>query len=156
MRELVPGVDLDRLLLAIAAVETESGRNNWPRVEKAYLPAGESFTVQGHVITGTGVYFNAVSKPRFDKWGLASAASWGWWQILYHTAAQVGFMGAPPELMDATRCQPFVEKRLQQIAASGAKTVRDFADGWNSGSWRDKNDVPGYTAKVIAAYGAEV
>lgn len=149
---LVPGVDLEALLHAIARVETQGGRNNWPRVEVSYMPVGERFTVQGRILVGTGRNFNAVVSPRWDRWGLASAASWGPWQILYHTAADMKYTGAPYDLMAPGVCEPFVILRLQRIAATGAKTVRDFADGWNSGSWRDANLVPEYTAKVVAAY----
>jgi hypothetical protein len=153
--ELVPGVDCDRLLRAIARVETNGGRNNWPRVEVSYIPAGLSFTVQGHVLTGTGRNVNAVVAPRWAKWGLGTAASWGWWQILYHTAADMGFLGMPHELFDPGTSEPFVTMRLRKIAKGGAATVRDFADAWNSGSWRDANLVKDYTDKVEAAYAAD-
>ena len=149
---LAPGVETNLLLSAIARVETEGGRNNWPRLEKSYIPAGQEFTVQGHLISGTGRNVNTIVRQRWEKWGLASAASWGWWQILYHTAADLGFGDAPPELMYPGICEPYVVKRLEKIAATGAKTVRDFADSWNSGSWRDANLVPEYTAKIEAAY----
>lgn len=154
--ELVPGVDTDRLLRAIAKIETSGGRNNWPRVEVSYIPAGLAFTVQGRILTGTGKNVNAVAAPRWAKWGLGSAASWGWWQILYHTAADMGYLGAPHELMTPGVCEIYVVARLRKIAKSGAETVRDFADAWNSGSWRDANLVPEYTQKVEAAYAADV
>jgi len=150
--ELVPGVDCDKLLRAIATVETNGGRNNWPRLEVSYIPAGLAFTVQGHTLIGTGKNCNSITAPRWAKWGLGTAASWSWWQILYHTAADLGFEGPPNDLMDPGRCEPFVVGRLRKIAMSGAATVRDFADAWNSGSWRDANLVPEYTAAVEAAY----
>lgn len=149
---LVSGVDADVLLRAIARVETNGGRNNWPRVEVSYIPKGLAFTVQGHVLTGTGTNVNAVVAPRWAKWGLGTAASWGWWQILYHTAADMGYPGPPHELMDSGTCEPYVVAHLRKIAMTGATTVRDFADAWNSGSWRDANLVKPYTDAVEAAY----
>jgi len=146
--DLVPGVSADVLLRAIASVETNGGRNNWPRLEVSYIPAGLAFTVQGHVLTGTGRNCNAVTAPRWAKWGLGTAASWGWWQILYHTAADLGYQGAPCELMNPGTCETYVVARLRKIAMTGAQTVRDFADAWNSGSWRDANLVPEYTSAV--------
>jgi hypothetical protein len=150
--ELVPGVDCDVLLRAIAIVETNGGVNNWPRIEASFIPSGKAFTVQGHVIVGTGRNVNAVVTPRWAQWGLASAASWGWWQILYHTAADMGYAGPPHELHDPATCEPYVVNRLRRIAMTGATTVRDFADAWNSGTWKDANLVPDYTAAVEAAY----
>jgi hypothetical protein len=150
--ELCPGVDCDKLLVAIASVETNGGRDNWPRVEAAYIPRGLSFTVQGHVITGSGACCNAITWPRWQRWGLGSAASWGWWQVLYQTAADLGYDGAPEDLMEPGVCEPFVVARLRKIATRGAKTVRDFADAWNSGTFTDDNTVPDYTAAVEAAY----
>jgi len=154
--DLVPGVDTDALLRAVAVVETQGGRNNWPRVEKSYIPAGQTFTVQGHLISGTGSNVNAIVRPRWERWGLGSAASWGWWQILYHTAADMGYLGPPHDLFASGVSEPFVVARLRKIAMTGAKTVRDFADAWNSGNWRDQNDVPEYTKAVALAYEREI
>lgn len=153
--ELVPGVDCDRLLRALASVETGGGRNNWPRVEASYIPGGLTFTCQGRLISGTGKNVNSIVASRWQKWGLATAASWGWWQILYHTAADLGFSGPPQELMDSGTCEPYVVARLRKLADAGCSSVRDFADGWNSGNWRDANRVKEYTDLVEAAYGKD-
>lgn len=149
---LAPGVDTDLLLAAISRVETEGGRNNWPRVEVSFIPAGETFTVQGHTLIGTGRSVNGIVLARFQKWGLGSAASWGWWQILFHTAADLGYAGPPHELHDPAISEPYVVGRLRKAAMRGAATVRDFADEWNSGFFRDANTVPDYTAAVEAEY----
>lgn len=143
---------MDRVLGAIARVESNSGVNNYPRFERSFAPKGMSWTIQGHVITGTGTNFTLVAQPRWAKWGLASACSFGPWQILYHTAADRGFTGAPWELWDQSR--PWVEKELRRQFAKGADTIRKIADAWNSGSFTDAN-VPGdYVAAVTKAFKA--
>lgn len=153
---LAPGIDTDRLLLAIESVESRSGVNNLPRLEKAFMPAGLVITAQGREVVGTGVYFGDQMKqiwaflPKPEQIG--ACCSWSPWQIMYPTAWGVGFRGRPSDLHLPGTAEPYVVRRLQKIAATGAKTVRDFADAWNSGSWRDANDVPQYCAEVKAAY----
>jgi len=151
---LTPNVDADKLLRAIAAVETSGGKNNWPRVEAAWVPKGLAFTVQGHIVTGTGTAMSPIASLRWAKWGLGSAASWGWWQILYHTAADLGHTGAPHELFDPGVSEIWVYKRLKQIAGKGATTVEQFADAWNSGNFKDAIIPTKYIADVKAFYEA--
>lgn len=154
--ELVPGVSLERLLHAIARVETSGGMNNWPRIEVAYLPKGATFTVQGRVITGTGTAFSAEASRRYfglpEESRLGSAASWSPWQILYHTAVEQGFDGLPHKLHDPLVAEPFVKRRLTKIALRGAVKVEHFADAWNSGSFRDSIIPAKYIADVVRAY----
>lgn len=153
--ELVPGVDCDRLLRAIASVETNGGVDNVARYEAAYIPRGMAFTIQGHTVTGSGACCNAITWARWQKWGIRSAASYGWWQILYQTAADLGYQGPPQDLMEPGICEPFVVAYLKKKAIQGARTVRDFADAWNSGTFTDENTVPEYTKAVEAAYSKE-
>jgi hypothetical protein len=150
--ELVPGIDLDRLLRAIAVVETAGGRNNVPRFEVSYMPAGWAAEVQGRLLVGTGRNFSPIARARWDKWGVWTSASLGPWQILYHTAANLSYLGAPWYLVEPGTSEQYVVGRLRSIARGGATTIRQFADAWNSGSWRDANEVPAYTAAVEAAY----
>jgi hypothetical protein len=151
---LTPDVDGDKLLRAIAAVETSGGKNNWPRLETAWIPKGLAFTVQGHLVTGTGTSMSPIASLRWQKWGLESAASWGWWQILYHTAADLGFTGAPHELFDPSVSELWVWKRLKSIAYKGGTTVEQFADAWNSGNFKDTIIPTQYIANVKGFYEA--
>lgn len=128
--------DFKMLLLAIGRKETSGGVNNCPRFEPAYIPKGMAFTVQGHLITGTGTLVNDIVKERWDKYGLASAASYGPWQILYHTAADMGFHDAPWVLWAPEESQPWVEKQLRRLFIKGATTVEAMARGWNGGNPR--------------------
>jgi hypothetical protein len=150
--ELVPGVDSSRLLRALCLVETDGGRNNCANHEPAYMPAGERFTIEGRIVTGTGKYFNELARSRWQKFGLPTSASWGPWQILYHTAANLGFTGLPWDLYAFGTSEPYVKAQLLKIAANGAASIGDFADAWNSGTFRDDNRVPDYRAKVEKAY----
>jgi len=140
--------DLATVLKAIAQVET--GGNSYPRFERSFAPAGQSFTVQGHIITGTGTNFTSVAAKRWAVYGMASACSFGPWQILYHTAADHGFAGQPSDLWFGS--QPIVESRMTALFHKGANTIAKLADAWNSGSFTDAN-VPGdYIAKVVQAF----
>lgn len=143
-------IDIERLLRAIAAVESSGGANNYPRFERAYAPAGFTATIQGHTVKGTGRAWNHIVAKRWAEWGMASACSWGPWQILYHTAADLGYDGSPVDLW--TFSEPWVRKRLDKIMRKGAATVEEIADAWNSGTHTDSITVPEYRAKVLAAY----
>jgi hypothetical protein len=156
---MAPGVlitDLERILRTIAAVESSGGRNNWPRLEPAYIPEGLEFTVQGRIVRGTGKLVNQVVRRRWDRWGLESAASWSPWQILYHTAADLGYEGMPHRLHDPDIARPWVERLVARIIARGATTPEQIADAWNSGTHKD-NIVPHeYIEKFMKAWRGEV
>ena len=145
-------IELDPLLTAIAHVETSSGRNNWPRIERSYLPLGSRWTVQGHIIEGTGANVNEIVRERLQRWGMASAASWGPWQILYHTAADRGYTGPPSGLHEAEVSMTWVIRQLQLIMRRGADTVSQIADAWNSGTHRDHIVPHHYMAQLVRAY----
>ena len=152
-----PGISGSLLLEAIAHVETNGGRANWPRLEAGYIPKGLAITAQGRVISGTGACVNQVVRQRWQRWAPDSwgtAASWGPWQILYHTAADLGFAGAPWELWTDAASRPWVMKRLEVIGRQGAATVEQFADAWNSGDFRDDRVPAVYIRSVAAAYKA--
>lgn len=148
----MPPVDIPRLLHAIAQVETSGGRNNWPRLEVAYMPTGQRYTVQGRLLTGTGTAWNAIVAARWGVWGLASAASWGPWQVLFHTAADRGYDGPPWDLMDTAISEIWVRRHLAYLQRRGAQTVEEFADAYNSGTHRDRIIPHAYIADVVAAY----
>lgn len=152
--EAPPPLDGDRLLDAIAAIETSGGANNWPRLEVSYMPLGYTLTVQGRLVTGTGVNFNAVVRPRWRKWGASTASSWSSWQILAHTAMDLGYAGDPRDLWHDEIALPFVVKRLIAIRdRQGAVTLSEFADAWNSGNCRDDRVPHEYVKAVLHAYG---
>jgi hypothetical protein len=144
--------DINAVMRAIAAVETNSGANSYPRFERSFAPVGDMFTVQGRLIQGTGMNFTAVARGRWDKWGMASACSYGPWQILYHTAADRGFLGAPWELWEPSTSWEYATKEVRRQFVKGATTIQKLADAWNSGSFQDSN-VPGdYITAVTKAF----
>jgi hypothetical protein len=69
---------------------------------------------------------------------MSSACSFSAWQILYHTAADLGYRRAPWLLWENEIAIVYVVKRLNAIAGYGATEVAHFADAWNSGSHRDR------------------
>lgn len=150
---LPPTVDRQILMDAIAAQETAGGVNNCPRFEVSYMPTGFACTVQGRILRGTGANWNPIVQARWEKWGLASAASYGAHQVLYHTAADLGFDKHPALLwVEPDTCRQAVIARLNQIAAKGAQTVEQFADAWNSGSFRDRFEPKDYMRELRAHY----
>lgn len=149
-RELAPEVALERFLSAVRRVETSGGV--WPRVERAFMPAGVSRWVQGRRIVGTGRAWNALVESRWAEWDLASAASYGPWQILYHTAADLGYSDAPWFLSDPRVCRFWAISLVARHVARGARTVEELADAWNSGSHRDSFVPTEYVSAVSLAY----
>jgi hypothetical protein len=145
------------LLLAIRRVESADGRDCVPRVEPAYLPKGFVCYCQHGVVRGTGACFTSVAEARWHRWQkgdqhVGTAASWGPWHILYHTAADLGFAGAPHELSDRNRSLDYVRRFLHRATTRGARTVAEFADAYNSGSHRDQIVPASYIERVEDAY----
>lgn len=149
-------MDYDALLHALSKVESDAGRNNWPRVEVSYLPKGYTSTCQGKLLLGTGKNFNDIVENRWYstkiEHRLGTAASWGPWQILYHTAADCGFGGLPYELHSKETSLPWVRRRLDGIYTSGARTVEDFARAWNGGNMHATYVAPAYILSVVRHY----
>ena len=153
----VGAIDVDfepeALLDAISVVESGGGYNNHPRFEISYAPEGEQFTVQGRLFKGTGRNFNNVVRERWKKWGMRSACSYGPYQLMYHTAADLGFNGPPELLTNESVSVIWARKLMERIVARGARTVDEVADAWNSGSHRDGFVPTDYINKVRRAYG---
>ncbi len=148
------------LLHAIAMLETSGGRNNYPRIERSYMPEGYAVTIQGRIVTGTGTNFRNAVPKRWDYWlhpdrqlHLAASASWGVLQLMYHTAADRGFKGPPLDLAAPKVCLEYGEKQLVWLARyRGCVTPRDFLDAWNTGSPRDKNVPTRYIDEGLEHY----
>jgi hypothetical protein len=150
---------LPNLLLAIAAVESNGGLNNYPRVEPAYIPKGFTFTIQGKLVSGTGTCVNDVVRPRWRKWGLCSACSYSSWQILYHTAADMGFEGDPRDLWKDIVARPYVYAKINKVIepmpvdVDELEAVRLVGRIWNGGN--AQAIVPSsYLTKLCDAYTA--
>ena len=144
-------VDLELLLAAIAEVETQSGRNNCARYEPAYMPRGQAFTIQGRLVKGTGTAFNAIVSKRWEEWGLASAASWGPWQVLWHSAADRGYPGEPWALTSESVSKPWVKKHLLWLADRVTLDYAKLARAWNGGPGAKPPVADEYVIKIAHA-----
>lgn len=147
------GLDAGALLDAIRYVETAGG--NWPRLEPAWMPEGAVVWAQGRRVVGTGRQLTEIALARWHQWGPQAAASWGPWQLLYHTAADLGYDWPPFLLHDEDVSYRWVLKRLAQITERGAATLEEIADAWNSGTHRDGIVPETYIQKVRDAYQRE-
>lgn len=143
------GIDVERLLRAIRQVET-SGAPTGLRFEPAYMPRGYRLPLQGRELVGTGRSMSAVAEQRWVRWGPWSSASYGPWQILYHTAADLGYTDHPCDLLHAS--ESWVCALLRRIARQGARTLAEIGDAWNSGNFRDQNVPTEYIARLTRAY----
>lgn len=139
------GIQPEAILLALADVESSGGTNNVPKHEPAYDYGGYYWKRAPHV------------RAEVRRWGAFAACSYSSWQILHILACEVGYDGDPVALRDDGAAIPWVVKALNlRIFDKGALTVRDVGDGWNSGSFKDTNMVPEYTAKLERAYDSHV
>jgi len=145
-------MDEERLLATIAMVESASGRNNLPRLEASFLPRGQNLTMQGRYIQGTGRWVDDRLMAKFEKYGPATACSFGPWQLMYATALTLGYDGPPWMLWDPDVSEPYARKLLRRIIASGADTPEKVADAWNSGTWKDGYRPSAYIRKFMAAW----
>lgn len=148
-------IDLLKVQRAIEVIESNSGTNSYPRYERSYVPKGLRLTVQGRIIEGTGGNVNAIVKERWEKWGMASACSYGPAQILYHTCADLGYMNHPAMLWaDPALHDHYVQLQLKRIVNRGAKSIDQIADSWNSGNHLDSIIPTLYMDAVRAAFDA--
>jgi hypothetical protein len=153
---------LAKFLDTIAAIESKRGENNVPRFEPAYMPKGFIITVQGRQLIGTGAVFNDVVEKRWKAFApnsICTAASYGSWQIMYHTAADRGFTGHPCELWIDANSRPWVVKEVdrlwKELSRKGSASVLRIARAWNGGlGGADAKYTEGYGEKFAAAWKA--
>lgn len=135
-------IDGARLLWAIAGVESSFGANCKPRVEPAYSYGGKY----------------SAKLPQADllhEFGCDAACSYGPWQIMLCNA--YGYK--PTELaMDLDKACVATVGFIRRwcINTQQCKTLRDFADAYNSGSPRDSIVPEKYIEKVRNYYFTEV
>ena len=140
------------LLAAIAEVESSGGVNNYPNFEPYWVPEGTSFTIEGRIQKGRHPSSNSIVRLRYEKYGMASGCSFSSWQILYHTAADMGYVGVPWDLWNDHFAINWVVKLLNRIQEAGADTLAEVADAYNSGTHKDRIVPKHYIAKIDAAY----
>lgn len=133
-------IDGRKLLHALARQESTSGRDGGhARVEKAYQPGGGLH--RRHVV------------ELFAAYGDAAVASWSSWQIMYPTAWELGMRGQPWDLWDDGEAGKWVVRFIERRAfRKGARTVREVADAYNSGTHRDAFQPKRYMDRVERFY----
>lgn len=155
--ELPSNVDNVKLLTAMAMVESDGGRNLQPNFERAFYKGGHYWNTH---LTELRAKWKSRADPKMRTWsGRAMACSWGPWQILYVTAEELGYWGPPWALTDADVCltwairlinkrlAPKLPARLEEL-----QIVSKIADGYNSGSFRDRYVPHDYIDKVLKYY----
>lgn len=127
-----------RLLGALAEVESSFGLEAVPRHEKLY--------------DILGIYWN---RELWRKWGSLSACSYSSFQIMYPVCIEMGMdPNVPPwHLMDDESAMPWVLEYInKRIIVSGCTRIEDFADTYNSGTFKDQNIPFDYISKFTTAY----
>lgn len=155
--QLPPEVNRPRLLAALAMVESNGGRNLQPNFEPSFYKGGYYWNPHLNYLRAK---WGARSDPRMRQWSKqAMACSWGPWQILYVTAEELGYKGPPWALTDPSTCLGWAIKLINKRLASklaGPLTemgvVERIADGYNSGSFRDKFVPHSYIKKILGYY----
>jgi hypothetical protein len=147
-------IDSDRLLRAIKRQETSNCDGGGVRFEPSWMPKGVRMAVQGRIIVGAGKNYDrsTVAQSRWQHYGVWSCASYGPWQLLFHTIADLGYADHPCHLNDGAISLWWATKLLQRIADKGAHSVRDFADAWNTGNCADLIHNKEYEDNIIRYY----
>lgn len=136
--KLAPWMDGEICLKALATVESSYGIYNIPRHEKAY---------------DLGGIYSKSYKPLLIKYGAMAACSWSSFQIMYPVAYELGFQGDPIELQnDELAIMWVMEYIRKRILDKGCSRLQDFADAYNSGTFRDKLIPEDYITKFMKAY----
>ena len=124
---LPPGLDGAQMLWAFAGRESSFGLRCVFLHEKAYCYGGKYYAA------------DKVLRDLTDSWGCWSHASYGPWQILFANAYRLDPMIDPIHLMtDASACVKITVAQFNRIIDSQKPPgLREIADAWNSGNWRD-------------------
>lgn len=124
------------LLAALAEAESWFGVYNIPKYEPAYDSGGRYF-----------------DHKLWMKWGSWAACSYSSWQIMYPVAIELGFDGRPQDLWDDETAIHWVMEYIdRRILKRGCNTVEQFADAYNSGSFKDRNVPELYIEKFVGHY----
>lgn len=132
----VSWADAASLLAAIAEVESSFGLYNLPKHEKIFDYGGK--------------YFN---RDLWEDWGAWAACSYSSFQIMFPVACELGFRGSPEDLWNDDVAILWVLELIdRRILSKGAKTIEQFGDAYNSGSFTDSIVPMDYISKFVKAY----
>lgn len=125
-----------RVLAAIAEVESSFGHFSLPRHEKSFDVGGPYF-----------------KKDLWTAWGSWAACSYSSFQIMFPVAVELGYRGSPTTLWDdEVAIHWVIEYIRKRILDRGCDNLHDFADAYNSGSFRDAFVPQSYIAKFLSSY----
>jgi len=135
-----PAIDGAACLWGLFNCERYTADNPDPRIEPSYAPGGYYYDHSPDV------------RERWAQYDHDSACSYSNWQILFNTACELGYEGAPQDLDEDDIALPFVVQYIQRRALNaGAIQPEQIARCYNSGSINGQ-PVPGYVDKFMAAY----
>jgi hypothetical protein len=131
------GIAGAQLLWALAGNESSFGVRCGPRHEGAYCRGGK--------------YFDPALT---SLWGCLAHCSYGPWQVMYPNISR----GGNVDPLDAARRPEITANAavrfLNEIifGREKAATIKQVADAYNSGDWRDDNKPEGYIAELVKNY----
>jgi hypothetical protein len=149
-------VDRERLLGALAVVESAGGRNWQPNFEPAFWRDGR--------------YWNAHLAELQNRWGQgadpemrpwcekAVACSWGPWQVLYVVAEELGYDGPPWGLTAPAVCLEYAIRLINRriapkvLADTPHGIVVQVAGRYNAGGNWQSPVAAAYIKKVLRWY----
>lgn len=136
LTQKAPWINGTAALAALAENESRYGQFNIPKHERAYDFSGK--------------YFQPDLWRKFGSW---SACSYSSWQLMYPVAVELGFAGRPQDLACDEIAIYWVMKYIdQRIIQKGCQTLEQFADAYNSGSFRDQIIPEKYIKDFLTSY----
>jgi len=130
-------INKKKLLWTLAGIESSFGKNVNYRYEKAFDIGGK--------------YYNEKIKRLKNKYGKGACCSNGVWQLLFITANELGYKGLPRNLIFPEIQIKYVIRFINQ-RLKGFNDLIEFADGYNSGNYKDENKPKEYIKKFIKIY----
>ncbi|MFT5207392.1 MAG: hypothetical protein ACI9CF_001144 [Candidatus Omnitrophota bacterium] len=93
---------------------------------------------------------NSLFKAAEDKYGAqAISSSYGPWQIMYTTAVQYGYSGAPEDLSHPATSLPFVLKYIRRLESRFDQNLENVISAYNAGPGGVGTN-PYYTTRVLS------
>lgn len=140
LRNVPSGIEPGLLLWALSGCESSFGKNCTPRFEKAYFVGG--------------LYATSPDQAKLlAMYGRFAACSYGPFQIMLVNA--IGY--TPTELsLDSEKATEATVAYINRRIFSGkyaATNLEQFADSYNSGTWRDANTPTIYIKRFKQFYG---
>ena len=137
-----PDINPVAILVALAVCESDYGVNIKPRYEPTYSLGGKTF------LQGGDLYLKI-----WDIYDKDMPYSYGAFQVMLPVAYELGFRGTVEQLaqleININWAIHYVNKR---ILKRGAYYPEQIADGYNSGSFKDKFKPVDYILKFMVAY----